>query len=153
MKSKKFLALPVAVLVALVAVIGICGCSKNANGKFAIPNGEFEVNDTFLVARLNCSSEDTDWSYTIEGKGDIQMEGDELTEGKAADGTVVEGVTGSHAFRFSGTGASEQTITFTYGDDSAKTITCKVVTNDKGAVQSVNVSDSTGNPIGSLGTK
>lgn len=152
MKTKKFFAIPVAVLVALVAVIGICGCSKTANGKFSVTNGEFEVNDTFLVARLNCDSADADWSYTIDGKGDIQMEGDELTEGKAADGTVVEGVVASHAFRFSGTGASEQTITFTYGADSGKTVTCKVVTNDKGSIQSVNVSDSEG-AAGSLTAK
>lgn len=144
MKTKKFFALPVAVLVALVAVIGICACSKTASGTFKTADGEFEVNDTFLVARLNCTSDDADWTCTVDGKGDVQLESDELTEGKSADGSTVEGVTGSHAFRFSGTTASEQTITFTYGSDASKKVTCKVTTNDKGSVQTVDVTDSKG---------
>lgn len=146
MKSmKKFLALPVVVLVALVAVIGFSGCTKTANGQFTIADGEFEVNDTFLVARLNCSSQTDDWTYKIEGTGNMQMESDELTEGKAADGSVKDGVVASHAFRFSGDTAGEQTITFTYGNDSTKTITCKVKTGDKGTIQSVEATDAEGN--------
>ena len=146
--NKKFLAAPLAVLLAFIVVLGIsaCGSGGSSNGgKFGVSGTEFEVNGQFVVARLNRSSSDTDWNYTVSGKGDMQCESDELSSnGKDCSGNTTQGVVDSHAFRFSADSEGEQTITFTYGNDSSKTVTAKVTTGDKGTVKSVEVSNAAG---------
>ncbi len=146
--NKKFLAATFAVLLAFVAVLGISACNSggsNNGGKFGVSGTEFEVNGQFVVARLNRTSSDTDWNYTVSGKGDMQCESDELSSnGKDCSGNTTQGVVDSHAFRFSADSAGEQTITFTYGNDSSKTVTAKVTTGDKGTVKTVEVSNASG---------
>ncbi|WP_321971879.1 protease inhibitor I42 family protein [Paratractidigestivibacter sp.] len=153
--TSKLIALPLAVLVAFVAVIGLGACSSSTplQGQFGTDNAEFEISQEMIVARLNNTSADTDWNYTITGEGGLQCEGDEISEGKDCSGNTTEGVVSSHAFRFSATGAGEQTVTFTYGNDSAKTITLKVVTGDKGALKSVSATDANGDVCGDLARK
>ena len=144
--NKKLFAMTLAVVVAFVAVLGIsaCGSSGSTGGTFAVSGVEAEVNESFLVVRLDRTTDDTDWTYTLANKNGMQAESDEVTSGKDCSGNTTSGVVGNHAYRFSADEAGEQTITFYYGTDSSKTVTVKVTTGDKGTVKSAEITNGSG---------